>query len=96
MPRRPTGKQDGGPALEEYRRKRHFGRTGEPRGNGGHPVPAASAIERGHVTFDLHGSKLLVKSDDEFAGRRRNPVRSQPESVKSGKRIGELTQGRQK
>jgi ATP-dependent DNA ligase len=29
MPRRPTGRQDGGPALEEYRRKRDFGRTGE-------------------------------------------------------------------
>jgi DNA ligase D-like protein (predicted 3'-phosphoesterase) len=78
----------------------------------GHPVAAEQAIERGHVTFDLHGRKLrgrfsltrmrrrgkdqwlLVKSDDEFADRRRNPVRSQPESVKSGKRIGELTQGK--
>jgi hypothetical protein len=35
MPRRPTGKQDGGPALEEYRRKRDFGRTGEPHGGRG-------------------------------------------------------------
>ena len=79
---------------------------------GGHPVTAEKAIERGHVTFDLHGRKLrgrfsltrmrrrgkdqwlLVKSDDEFADRRRNPVGSQPESVKSGKRIGELTQGK--
>ena len=76
------------------------------------PVSAEQAVERGHVTFDLHGRKLrgrfsltrmrrrgndqwlLVKSDDEFADRRRNPVRSQPESVKSGKRIGELTQGK--
>jgi hypothetical protein len=32
MPRRATGTQHGGPALEEYRRKRDFGRTGEPRG----------------------------------------------------------------
>ena len=42
------------------------------------------------------GQWLLVKSDDEFADRRRNPVRSQPESVRSGKRIGELTRGKQK
>ena len=73
------------------------------------PVAAAAAIERGHVTFDLHGRKLrgwfsltemrgrghgqwlLVKSDDEFADACRRPVISQPESVKSGKRIGELT-----
>lgn len=76
--------------------------------SGGRPVPAAAAIERGHITFDLHGRKLrgrysltrmrsrgkgqwlLVKSGDEFADRRRRPVRSQPESVKSGKRIDEL------
>jgi DNA ligase D-like protein (predicted 3'-phosphoesterase) len=203
----PQRNQDGGPALAEYRRKRDFGRTREPRGTGGrrgarprfvvqqhdastehydfrleaggvlkswavpkgpsldpgdkrlavatedhpleyagfegviepgeygagpvivwdrgyyvnrshdadgHQVPAASAIERGHVTFDLHGRKLrgrfsltrmrrrgkdqwlLVKSDDEFADRRRDPVRSRPESVKSGKRIGDLAQGKQK
>jgi len=207
MPSRPTGKQDGGLALDEYRRKRDFGRTGEPHGGRGRrgarprfvvqqhdattehydfrleaggvlkswavpkgpsldpgdkrlavatedhrlgyagfegviepggygagpvivwdrgyyvnrshddrdrPVDAAAAIERGHVTFDLHGRKLrgrysltrmrrrgkgqwlLVKSGDEFADRRRNPVRSQPESVRSGKRIGELTRGKRK
>ena len=203
----PQRKQDGGPALTDYRRKRDFGRTGEPRGARGrgrrgtrlrfvvqqhdastehydfrleaggvlkswavpkgpsldpgdkwlavatedHPleyagfegvigpgeygaepvivwdcgyyvnrshdahgraVTAEKAIERGHVTFDPHGRKLrgrfaltrmrrrgkgrwlLVKSDDEFADRRRNPVRSQPESVMSGRRIGELTQGK--
>lgn len=39
------------------------------------------------------GQWLLVKSGDEFADRRRDPVRSQPESVKSGKRIGELSGG---
>jgi DNA ligase D-like protein (predicted 3'-phosphoesterase) len=75
----------------------------------GRPVAAAAAIGRGHVTFDLHGRKLrgrysltqmrgrgqwlLVKSDDEFADSRRRPVSSQPESVKSGKRIGELSGG---
>jgi DNA ligase D-like protein (predicted 3'-phosphoesterase) len=203
MPRKPTGKQHGGPALEEYRRKRDFGRSGEPRGDRGRrgarprfvvqqhdastehydfrleadgvlkswavpkgpsldprdkrlavatedhpleyagfegviapgeygagpvivwdrgyyvnrshdddrPVDAGKAIERGHITFELHGRKLrgrfsltrmrrrgkdqwlLVKSGDEFADRRRDPVRSQPESVKSGKRIGELSGG---
>jgi DNA ligase D-like protein (predicted 3'-phosphoesterase) len=198
-------KQDSGPGLGEYRRKRDFGRTGEPRGGrgrrdarprfvvqhhdastehydfrleadgvlkswavpkgpsldprdkrlavatedhpleyagfegviapgqygagpvivwdqgyyvnhshdaAGHPVAAAAAIEGGHVTFDLHGRKLrgqfsltrmrgrgkgqwlLVKSDDESADRRRKPVRSQPESVKSGKRIGQLSGGK--
>jgi DNA ligase D-like protein (predicted 3'-phosphoesterase) len=40
------------------------------------------------------GQWLLVKSDDEFADRRRRPVRSQPESVKSGKRIDELAGGK--
>ena len=40
------------------------------------------------------GQWLLVKSDEEFAERRRSPVRSQPESVKSGQRIGELPQGK--
>jgi DNA ligase D-like protein (predicted 3'-phosphoesterase) len=80
--------------------------------DGGEPVPAGAAIERGHITFELHGRKLrgrfsltrmrrrgkgqwlLVKSGDEFADRRRDPVRSQPESVKSGKRIGELSGGK--
>ena len=200
----PQRKQDRGPALEEYRRKRDFKRTGEPRGSrgrrgarprfvvqqhdastehydfrleaggvlkswavpkgpsldprdkrlavgtedhpleyagfegviapgeygagpvivwdrgyyvnrshddGGRPVEAAQAIERGHVSFELHGRKLrgrysltrmrrrgkgqwlLVKAADEFADRRRDPVHSQPESVKSGKRIGELSGG---
>jgi len=37
---------------------------------------------------------LLEPFFGEFADRRRNPVGSQPESVKSGKRIGELTQGK--
>ena len=34
-PRVTQRKQDSGPALEEYRRKRDFGRTGEPRGGRG-------------------------------------------------------------
>ena len=37
------------------------------------------------------GQWMLVKSADEFADARRHPVRTQPESVKSGKRITQLT-----
>jgi hypothetical protein len=33
---------------------------------------------------------LLVKKDDEGADRRRNPVSTQPESVRSGKTIEQL------
>ena len=33
---------------------------------------------------------LLVKMDDEEADRRRNPVRSQPESVKSGRTLEQV------
>jgi len=81
-------------------------RTHDRQGN---PVDAATAIERGHISVELHGKKLrggfsltriggrgggqwvLVKSADEFADGRRHPVRTQPESVKSGKRITQLT-----
>ena len=37
---------------------------------------------------------LLVKKDDEGADRRRNPVSTQPESVRSGKMIEQLAQRR--
>jgi DNA ligase D-like protein (predicted 3'-phosphoesterase) len=37
---------------------------------------------------------LLVKKDDEGADRRRNPVSTQPESVRSGKTIEQLAQRR--
>jgi DNA ligase D-like protein (predicted 3'-phosphoesterase) len=75
----------------------------------GAPVDAATAIERGHITVELHGKKLrggfaltrirgrgdghwlLVKLADEFADARRHPVRTQPQSVKSGKRITQVT-----
>jgi DNA ligase D-like protein (predicted 3'-phosphoesterase) len=74
----------------------------------GHPVDVADAIERGHVSFDLHGHKLrggysltrfrsgrqpgwlLVKKDDEFASRQADLERDQPESVRSGKDIGQV------
>ena len=37
---------------------------------------------------------LLVKKDDEGADRRRNPVSTQPESVRSGKTVEQLAQRR--
>jgi DNA ligase D-like protein (predicted 3'-phosphoesterase) len=40
------------------------------------------------------GEWLLEKSADEFADARRRPVSSQPESVKSGKRISQLSPGK--
>jgi DNA ligase D-like protein (predicted 3'-phosphoesterase) len=67
------------------------------------------ALERGHLSFRLHGEKLrggyaltrmrrgkdeawlLVKRKDEHADARRNPVRSQPESVLSGRTLDDLT-----
>jgi DNA ligase D-like protein (predicted 3'-phosphoesterase) len=69
----------------------------------------AESIQRGHLSFSLHGQKLhggyaltrmrrgkdeawlLVKRNDEDADARRNPVRSQPESVLSGRTLDELS-----
>jgi DNA ligase D-like protein (predicted 3'-phosphoesterase) len=69
----------------------------------------AEAVERGHLSFRLHGQKLrggyaltrmrrgkdeawlLVKRKDEDADARRDPVRSQPESVLSGHTLDELS-----
>jgi hypothetical protein len=57
-------------------------------------------MENGHVTFRLHGQKphggysltrmrdnawSLVKTRDDDADARRNPVSTQPESVSSGR-----------
>jgi DNA ligase D-like protein (predicted 3'-phosphoesterase) len=76
----------------------------------GRPVPVADAIERGHVSFDLHGKKLrggysltrirrrrepgwlLVKKADKFAKPGSDPERDEPESVKSGKDIGQVAE----
>jgi DNA ligase D-like protein (predicted 3'-phosphoesterase) len=76
----------------------------------GHAVPVADAIERGHVSFDLHGKKLrggysltrirsgresawlLVKKADKFAKPGSDPEREEPESVKSGKDIGQVAE----
>jgi DNA ligase D-like protein (predicted 3'-phosphoesterase) len=74
--------------------------------------PAAQALEKGHLSFWLEGSKLrggfaltrmggddrerwlLVKKDDEGADRRRNPVSTQPESVRSGATVEQLARRR--
>ncbi|HYB36634.1 MAG TPA: DNA polymerase ligase N-terminal domain-containing protein [Mycobacterium sp.] len=69
----------------------------------------AEAMERGHLSFSLHGEKLhggyaltrmrrgkdeawlLVKRKHEDADARRNPLRSRPESVLSGRTLDELS-----
>ena len=67
--------------------------------------PFEEDLEEGHASFWLEGEKLtggwslrhiggkrwlLVKKRDEGADARRNPVSTQPESVKSGRTIEEL------
>jgi hypothetical protein len=65
-------------------------------------------LERGHLSFRLHGEKLsggygltwiregkeetrlLIKRRGEDADARRKPVRSQPESVLSGRTLDQL------
>jgi DNA ligase D-like protein (predicted 3'-phosphoesterase) len=69
-------------------------------------IPISEGIEKGHIKFELHGKKLkgeyaltrfkgqknwiLVKMDDKYADARRNPVKSEPQSVLSGVTIAEL------
>jgi DNA ligase D-like protein (predicted 3'-phosphoesterase) len=63
-------------------------------------VPVTRALDQGHVTVHLHGEKLsggyaltrirgdrwlLVKTADEHADARRNPVSTEPASVRSGR-----------
>ena len=73
-----------------------------------HEEPVEEQVRKGHVAVWLQGKKLrggyaltrvgggkrerwlLVKMDDEQADRRRKPVRSQPESVKSGRTLEEV------
>jgi DNA ligase D-like protein (predicted 3'-phosphoesterase) len=67
--------------------------------------PFEDGLREGHVSFWLEGHKLqggwtlrrvaddrwlLIKKRDEKADARRNPVSTQPESVKSGRTIEEL------
>lgn len=74
----------------------------------GEPVPAGEAVERGHISFRLHGEKLrggyaltrfrtgedeswlLVKERDDEADARRNPVSTEPESVRTGRDLDEI------
>jgi DNA ligase D-like protein (predicted 3'-phosphoesterase) len=72
----------------------------------GEEVPVEQAVEDGHVSVWLEGKKLqggyslrrmgddrrwlLVKKRDEYADARRNPVSSQPESVKTGRTVEEI------
>jgi DNA ligase D-like protein (predicted 3'-phosphoesterase) len=76
---------------------------------GGKEIPVERAVEDGHVSFWLDGTKLsggyaltrtgrgkrerwiLVKKADQGADARRKPVKSQPESVLSGRTIDEMT-----
>jgi DNA ligase D-like protein (predicted 3'-phosphoesterase) len=66
----------------------------------GKRIEVGEAVERGHVTFRVHGHKLrggysltrmredawlLVKTRDDDADARRNPVSTEPESVESGR-----------
>jgi DNA ligase D-like protein (predicted 3'-phosphoesterase) len=75
----------------------------------GHELSVTDAIGRGHVSVVLHGKKLrggysltrmrrrgrqawlLVKKADESAGG--DPVKTSPESVKSGRTVDELGDG---
>lgn len=72
----------------------------------GQEVPVAVAVDRGHVRVWLEGHKLvggfaltkmggrdewlLIKQDDVGADRRRNPTRTQPESVLTDRTVREV------
>ena len=79
------------------------------RDRDGHELSVAEAIRHGHVSVVLRGKKLrggysltrmrrggrqawlLVKKADEFAGG--DPVKTSPESVRSGKTVDQLRDG---
>lgn len=81
----------------------------ESRDRDGRRLSVAEAIGHGHVSVVLHGKKLrggfsltrmrrggrqawlLVKKADEFAGG--DPVKTSPESVRSGKTVDQLGNG---
>lgn len=74
----------------------------------GRELPMSQALAQGHASFCLEGSKLrggyalrrfkqgrreswlLVKKADEEADARRNPVRTQPKSVLSGRTLAQI------
>lgn len=71
-------------------------------------TPIEEGLKKGHVRFVLDGEKLrgtwaltrfrsedqwlLVKTKDDSADARRNPVKSQPRSVKTGRTIDEVAE----
>jgi len=77
-------------------------------GNEGEQRPIGEALESGQASFWLEGEKirggyaltrigsgederwLLVKIDDEEADARRNPVSTEPDSVKTGRSLEEI------
>ena len=71
----------------------------------GKPISMQQAFDKGHIKIDLHGKKLqgeyaltkfkdrnwlLVKMKDEYADARRNPVKTETQSVLSTKTIKAL------
>ena len=71
----------------------------------GEVIPAAKALDDGHLLVRLHGEKisggyalqhmdgdnwLLVKMDDDEADARRNPTSTEPLSVVSGRDLDEI------
>jgi DNA ligase D-like protein (predicted 3'-phosphoesterase) len=72
----------------------------------GKKISMSQAFDNGHIKIELRGKKLkgayaliqfhndnkwlLVKVDDEYADARRNPVKTEPQSVISNKTIKEL------
>lgn len=73
----------------------------------GETIPAAKALESGHFLVRLNGEKisggyalqrmdgddwLLVKTDDDKADARRNPVSTEPLSAKSGRDMDEIAE----
>lgn len=99
----PKGEYGGGTVLLWDR-----GRYDNITEKNGRTVPAAKALKQGHLLIRLHGKKLeggyalqrtskgknekwlLVKMDDDKADARRNPVSTQPKSVKSGRTIKQI------
>jgi DNA ligase D-like protein (predicted 3'-phosphoesterase) len=77
----------------------------------GREVPIAEALEEGHAVVELLGEKLhggyaltnvgderwlLVKTRDDAADARRNPVATEPESVRSGRTVEEVASARRR
>lgn len=100
----PEGEYGGGPVLVwdtgDY--------ENQTRDDEGKLVPVSEAVDRGHVSFVLHGHKLsggfaltrtgaddrwlLVKKDDDSADARRNPTSTEPDSVLSGRTLEEIAE----